>query len=494
MKRQIRFALRLFITASLIAAAIIPSHTRISGAGPARALIAATSDWSRDTASGAFVYYENNGEVTCRPATGEEVFLLEAREPLTPLSVITDRKQGFTPQSDGRLHIILRGTSQLNNFPEARDAFLRAAATWEALLQTSITIVIDVDFGPTQFGQPFPPGVVGLANSQQVGRADFYTDIRNALIGGAGSAQELALYNSLPQASVPTTEGDTNQVFAPSAVLRALGFISAAADPDGERAQLGAPPAISFNSNPGIAYDFDPRDGITAGQIDFEAVAAHEIGHVLGFTSLVGIRELDPDRRVALSLWDIFRFHRGEAVAAGFAPASFTDARRVLSSGGDQVYFAGGEELPLSTGRPDATGGDGFQASHWKDDRFTGRTIGIMDPIITAGDRGAIVDDDVAVLNAIGYGASVADEGAPNISKATYNGSTLTIKGKGITGELQLEINFETVAPPLKIKPKSNGKKAKIKGKQEELNLQSGPNQVRIIKDGLRSNVALLNL
>jgi hypothetical protein len=37
-------------------------------------------------------------------------------------------------------------------------------------------------------------------------------------------------------------------------------------------------------------------------------------------------------------------------------------------------------------------------------------------------------------------------------------------------------------------------KKAKIKGSREELNMQSGANQVRIIKDGLRSNVATLNL
>jgi hypothetical protein len=117
-----------------------------------------------------------------------------------------------------------------------------------------------------------------------------------------------------------------------------------------------------------------------------------------------------------------------------------------------------------------------------------------MDPIITAGDRGVVTDSDLAVLDAIGYGANVADPGAPTITRVTYNGSSLVIKGKQITGDLRLEVNFETVAPPLKIKPKPTGKKVKVKGSREQLNLQNGANQVRIIKDGLRSNVAILNL
>jgi hypothetical protein len=158
-------------------------------------------------------------------------------------------------------------------------------------------------------------------------------------------------------------------------------------------------------------------------------------------------------------------------IAGAIAPASFSDAERVLSSGGEQVFFASGPELPLSTGRMDGSGGDGFQASHWKDDRFTGQIIGVMDPIITAGDRGVVTDSGLAVLDAIGYGANVADPGAPTITRVNYNGSALVIKGKQITGDLRLEVNFETVAPPLKIKPKPTGKKVKVKGSREQLNL-----------------------
>ena len=42
---------------------------------------------------------------------------------------------------------------------------------------------------------------------------------------------------------------------------------------------------ILFNSQ--FAFDFDNRDGVDAGLIDFTTVAAHEIGHALGFTSIV---------------------------------------------------------------------------------------------------------------------------------------------------------------------------------------------------------------
>jgi len=74
-----------------------------------------------------------------------------------------------------------------------------------------------------------------------------------------------------------------------------------------------------------------------------------------------------------------------------------------LSPGGEQSFFAGGPALALSTGRSDGTGGDGKQASHWKEDRLTNQYLGVMDPTIAPGESQFITDNDLAALDAIGY-------------------------------------------------------------------------------------------
>jgi hypothetical protein len=81
----------------------------------------------------------------------------------------------------------------------------------------------------------------------------------------------------------------------------------------------------------------------------------------------------------------------------------FDTGQRILSSGDEQVFFATGPELSLSTGRPDGTGGDGRQASHWKDDDLSGFYIGIMDPTQPTGTLGRITDSDLMALDAMGY-------------------------------------------------------------------------------------------
>jgi hypothetical protein len=168
--------------------------------------------------------------------------------------------------------------------------------------------------------------------------------------------------------------------------------------------QLGNPPAIGFNS--AFSFDFDPGDGIDADKIDFYGVALHEIGHVLGFASNVGIKELSPLSQVTVTTWDLFRFRPGTT------SNSFSMAARVLSSGGDQVFFAGGTEVPLSTGRPDGSEGDGRQPSHWKDDALTNQYLGIMDPSAKLGTRLNITQNDLDALEFMGHAVGSAPPAA----------------------------------------------------------------------------------
>ena len=100
---------------------------------------------------------------------------------------------------------------------------------------------------------------------------------------------------------------------------------------------------------------------------------------------------------LSLSVWDLFRFRPGVDLAG------FSTAQRILSSGGDQIFFDSGAVLGLSTGRPNGMGGDGKQASHWKADELTGQYIGIMDPSTGRGVRELLTDNDLRVLDAVGY-------------------------------------------------------------------------------------------
>ncbi|MGE0127490.1 MAG: NF038122 family metalloprotease [Blastocatellales bacterium] len=341
-----------------------------------------------------YVISQQQGQIACRRATPEEAQAMAQRDPDQRLRALRPATDDLRQQQTG-LKIILRGTAQLDNFPAAKDAFIRAAARWEAIIQTPITVVIDVDYGPTGFGQPFGQNTIASTRTQLLGSDTIYPAVRTALITRASSAQEASLYNALPSATVPTDIGSTAAMSAPSALLRALGFINAVADPQAEQQQFGSPPAIGFNS--AFSFDFDSGNGIGPNKIDFESTAIHEIGHFLGFTSNVGIKEIDPNEDPQLTVWDLFRFRPGVNLQ------TFGAAQRILSSGGSQNYFDGGGELALSTGRADGQGGDGNQASHWRADELSGQYIGLMDPSIGLGDHDPLTENDLRVLDVIGY-------------------------------------------------------------------------------------------
>jgi hypothetical protein len=371
---------------------------------------------------GFIIYASQDGGVDCHDALTDDEKLLTTGSLSDEMHIIS------SPRLMGAngLTITLRSTQQLEGFPEAKAAFLKAAATWEALIASPITVIIDVDFGPTRFGQPYPSGVLGSTGSQALRLTGGYSTIRSRLISGASNDTERNLYNSLPADSLPTNMGSTTYISAPSPLFRALGQISADADPTNE--SYGAPPSIGFNS--AFNYDFDPTNGVDAGKMDFDAVAVHEIGHALGFVSFASSQS---GGIVNPTVWDIFRF------APGVNSLSFTTGQRVLSSGGQQVFFSGSAEIPLSTG---VSGGDGNQTSHWKDDAFTGQHIGIMDPTIPGGRRFTISQNDLLTLDLLGYTLKTSSGGGgggggtvgntpPSASQLVSNlsGNTLNLTG-----------------------------------------------------------------
>jgi N-acetylneuraminic acid mutarotase len=368
----------------------------------------------------AFVVSQNErGETVCREATFEERHATAARSGGGPMRVIysgaprrkdlptgtqlwiSDEAAGLPLQVSVGLRIVLHGTSQLEQNQTAKNAFIVAANRWEALISTPITVVIDVDFGTTFFGQPYDPSVIGATGVSTV--TGPYSDLRQRLINRASTTIEQQLYNALPATAVPVEFNGTNsnatsaELSVPNA--RALGVVPDITDPNS--VPLGQGDAgIGFNS--AFQFDFSPDDGITSGQRDFDSVASHEIGHALGFISDVG------DAASPVTVFDLFRFRPSTANLATFATAP-----RVMTIGGSQVFFGNQTstfatlELELSTGGldPGPNDGDGRQSSHWKDDALfsTRPYIGVMDPTLGSGIRRTISENDIMAIDLFGY-------------------------------------------------------------------------------------------
>ena len=376
---------------------------------------------------GLFVTYQNKTGTMTRQLSAEASVEFKAAQQSATLEEVP-REASVQRSSNARngLFLVLHGTSGLENNSAAKAALQRAAGKWEYLIQDQISVAVDVDFGLLFFDQPFPANAMVLTNAEgvRVTTGTLYSRVIGRMRENANEFRQKLLLDSLPEDSVPTDLGSADVVVLASPIARAIGLILPAdADPNNPANQSQADsPAIGFNS--AIKYDFDSSDGIDADKIDFEALATRELGRILGFISNAGYVELEPTRSTYLTAWDFFRFRPGQNRSA------INTAQRPLLSGGEHVFFAGGEELPLSTARPDGVGGDGNPAGHWKDDALTGRYIGIMDPTLAFGERGGITSADIEALQGMSYEVAI-DAPVIEVLSADDNIREETIKLNG---------------------------------------------------------------
>lgn len=317
--------------------------------------------------------------------------------------------------TSGGLTFVLNDLGGVGVGSQARAGFEAAAALWAAVLTDSITIRLDVRFAT------LGTGILGSTGSttNTIG----FGSLKTALTGDITSATDTAAVGSLQAGPLtfvsnePPVTGpidsrtrfldnnntfDNNNIQANTAQMKALGLTPTylASNP-GERDG-----SVSFSD--AFLWDFDRSDGIDAGAFDFVYVAAHEIGHALGFRSGVDLADVNALPGVALpgarglnniawgTIHDLFRY------------GSFENQQRLDWSIGGVPCFsidAGVScEGLLSTGR---LNGDGRQASHWKDDSLIGGglPLGIMDPTVGRGVTPGqpITALDLRAFDAMGY-------------------------------------------------------------------------------------------
>jgi hypothetical protein len=255
-----------------------------------------------------------------------------------------------------------RGTNIVFNcssVPPAALAALESVAVFiEGLFADETDVSINIGFAP------LGPGILGMAQSYYAGNPS-YSITRSSLIAdmdGDDSIQlQLPSDNTIPVRYTYATSTVTNEdrvYFLVSTYNAVIGtFPSLAAQ-------------ITFSSN--YTWDYDPSDGVSG--MCFQSVAAHEVGHALGFVSNADGYTQDID---AL---DMYRFQNSDG-AGNYNPDTWYDfqttARMVdISGGNDDVNSDMIEvEYRMSDGEP-------YQASHFSQYNVNA----IMQPAIGSGE------------------------------------------------------------------------------------------------------------
>ena len=267
------------------------------------------------------------------------------------------------------------------------DAFNAAAALWKPYIANNMTVNIEVAYPAL--------GLTGqLGKTTNVEYPTNYTDIRAALYADAGIESDDFILLNLPATNaftivkptafspLTTTTDNVAGMYVTGANAKAVGLLSGS--------NLAIDAYIDFNSSYNANYDFDGNPDGT--HYDFITLAAHEIGHALGFITNVDYFDASQFSTYAYPL-DLFRFADNTVTTGTFA----TKERNLVP--GTVAYFDDSEfEYSMSTGTV-AHGGDGAGAGHWKD----GLAIGLMDPTLPIGIAYGPNSADLRALDLIGY-------------------------------------------------------------------------------------------
>ncbi len=331
------------------------------------------------------------------------------------------------------------GTSQ-----QAIDGFRSAGALWSSLYTDDVTVNINVNF--TALGT----GILGGANPTN--QTFSYSQVYNALSNDRTSADDNLAVSSLSPKSTfnmllnrtansPNgrgsatpfldSDGDANNqtIRLTSANAKALGLVANNSSFDA---------SISFSNR--FTWDFNRNDGISTGAFDFVGIAAHEIGHSLGFISGVDILDgnssstfFNDNQFTFVNPLDLFRYSSDSAKVKSIDWTA--DAR-------EKYFSLDGGVTKIATLATGVAKGDGRQASHWKDNLG----LGIMDPTISPGELLAITENDKRAFDVIGWNRSASSRIVSNLLANAVSSDSNT--NSPIAGVTRAEADITSVPEP----------------------------------------------
>ena len=336
----------------------------------------------------------------------------------------------------GGMKFVLNNLGGVEVGTDAFRGFTAAAEIFSKRFTDNITVRLDVRFaqlGPNILGSTgSTTNTIAYAGLKTLLAADAKSVFDNAAVASLQSGAALAFVSNEAGNCVTgvgcqainrdsrTLDNDNTfdnlNININTAQVKALGLnpiYNAANNPN---ARDGS---VSFSTL--FEWDFDRSDGITAGKIDFVGVAAHEIGHALGFRSGVDLADGNVGAFNGLGAPGVPP--AGRAGLDGIAWGTVHDLFRYKNFNGSQTldWTIGGQacfslnagrncQALLSTGR---NLGDGRQASHWKDDTLTNNLIGLMDPTASGPGGTRPFQDftkfDLMAFDAMGYDAAVPE-------------------------------------------------------------------------------------
>ncbi len=310
---------------------------------------------------------------------------------------------GTTPAAALKINLIdVGGVSGTN----AEFGFSLAAKYWESVLANDAVMNLEVGYSP------LGPGILGQAGSTlftDVPIADYYFLLAAT---GTSALDAQAVANLAPLTATDSVVVTVPEYFDP-ATLSGVATSGSRIAPDGTpisatialssanvKALVGGfedvvDAGITFSSE--FSWDFNPTDGVPTDVYDFIGVAIHEIGHSLGFLS--GAQDFDYSTGILFPVdefwWgyglDMFRYSAPGVLDWTFGTDSY------FSLDGGVTAYGGGL---WSTGD---INGDGWQASHWKQNGTCENFLGIMNPYLCDGTVSAISGLDLGTLDAIGW-------------------------------------------------------------------------------------------